>query len=75
VTLDDRLLRVLACPHDKGPLYHLGSDGLYNPRLRRRYDIRDGIPVMLIDEAHQVSDADHDQLMARVERDGVSLNW
>ena len=34
MALDPRLLAVLACPEDKGPLYYLGDDdGLYNPRL------------------------------------------
>jgi len=56
MSLDPRLLAVLACPIDKGPLYYLGDDeGLYNPRLRRRYVIREGIPVMLPDEAVEVS--------------------
>lgn len=56
MSLDARLLAVLACPVDKGPLYYLGDDdGLYNPRLRRCYAIRDGIPVMLPDEAVDVS--------------------
>src|SRR5215204_3787992 len=66
-SLDPRLLAVLACPQDKGPLYYLGDQtGLYNPRLRRRYEVRDGIPVMLIDEAHTVDQAAHDALMARI---------
>ena len=51
-TLDPRLLEILACPEDKGPLlYFADEQSLYNPRLHRRYDVRDGIPVMLIDEA------------------------
>lgn len=55
MSLDPRLLAVLACPVDKGPLYYLGDDqGLYNPRLRRRYVVREGIPVMLPDEAVEV---------------------
>ena len=55
MSLDPRLLAVLACPVDKGPLYYLGDDqGLYNPRLRRRYVVREGIPVMLPDEAVDV---------------------
>jgi uncharacterized protein len=71
--LDPRLLSVLACPQDKGPLYYLGdADGLYNPRLRRRYVVREGIPVMLIDEAVAVSDAEHDQIMARVGSEGLT---
>ena len=37
--------RVLACPEDKGPLlYFDDEDALYNPRLQRRYAIRDDIP-------------------------------
>ena len=43
---------MLACPVDKGPLLWFDDeDVLYNPRLRRRYARRDGIPVMLVDEA------------------------
>lgn len=71
--LDSRLLDILACPQDKGPLYYLGDDGgLYNPRLRRLYAIRDGIPIMLIDEASDVDAAAHEQLMERVKVEGLS---
>lgn len=67
MALDPRLLAVLACPVDKGPLYYLGDDGgLYNPRLRRRYVVRDGIPVMLPDEAVDVPAAEADALDARI---------
>ena len=52
MALDERLLAILVCPQDRGGLYYLGDDdGLYNPRLRRRYEVKDGIPVMLIGEA------------------------
>ena len=55
MALDPQLLEILACPDDKGPLlYFVDEDALYNPRLKRRYDIRDDIPVMLIDEATRV---------------------
>ena len=71
--LDPRLLAVLACPEDKGPLYYLGdADGLYNPRLHRRYEVRDGIPVMLIDEAVAVDDAGHEAIMNRVRSEGIT---
>jgi uncharacterized protein YbaR (Trm112 family) len=67
MALDPRLLAVLACPVDKGPLYYLGDDeGLYNPRLRRRYVVRDGIPVMLPDEALEVDDDAAAALDARI---------
>lgn len=71
--LDPRLLAVLACPEDKGPLYYLGDDdGLYNPRLHRRYRVRDGIPVMLVDEAEAVPDREHEAIMARVAAEGIA---
>ena len=67
MALDPILLEVLACPEDKGPLYYLADeDALYNPRLKRRYHVRDGIPIMLIDEAETVDDTEHDRLMVKV---------
>jgi uncharacterized protein len=67
MTLDPRLLAKLACPVDKGPLYYLGDDGgLYNPRLRRRYLVREGIAVMLPDEAVEVSADEAEALDARI---------
>jgi uncharacterized protein YbaR (Trm112 family) len=70
--LDPRLLEILACPEDKGPLlYFAAEQRLYNPRLHRSYEVRDGIPVMLIDEATAVGDAEHDRLMALAEAEGI----
>jgi uncharacterized protein YbaR (Trm112 family) len=72
VALDPLLLEILACPEDKGPLlYFEDEDALYNPRLHRRYAIREGIPIMLIDEAQTVDDAEHDRLTAKAEADGI----
>ena len=65
MALDQQLLDILACPDDKGPLlYFAGEQSLYNPRLRRRYDIRDDIPILLVDEATTVDEAEHDRLLA-----------
>ncbi|MGF0225946.1 Trm112 family protein [Dietzia natronolimnaea] len=63
--IDDRLLEILACPEDKGPLLLAGDDTLYNPRLRRAYRIDGGIPVLLVEESRQVDDAEHADLLAR----------
>ena len=72
MALDPQLLEILACPEDKGPLYYLADeDALYNPRLKRRYDIRDDIPVMLIDEATTVDDAEHERILAKVQAEGL----
>jgi uncharacterized protein YbaR (Trm112 family) len=66
VALDARLLEILACPDDKGPLYYFEADAqLFCPACRRRYDVRDDIPVMLIDEATTLSEADAETLLAR----------
>ena len=72
MALDPQLLEILACPQDKGPLlYFVDEDALYNPRLRRRYEIHDDIPIMLVDEATTVDDAEHARLLAKAEADGV----
>jgi len=77
---DDPLLRILACPLDKGPLHLVAPDGpgeaeesaeesaeaLYNPRLRRRYPIVDGIPQLLPVSGEQVSDDEHEALLKRM---------
>jgi uncharacterized protein YbaR (Trm112 family) len=74
VTLRPELLEILVCPEDKRGLFYLADeDALYNPRLRRRYVIREGIPVMLPDEAEPVDDAEHERLMARVAAEGLRL--
>lgn len=52
MSLDPKLLDVLACPRDKGPLEYLEDEQvLVNNRLHLAYRIDDGIPVLLIDEA------------------------
>jgi uncharacterized protein len=68
MALDPALLAILACPEDKGSLYYFeDEDILYNPRLRRVYEIRDGIPVMLVDEARNVDEAEHERLQGRID--------
>jgi uncharacterized protein len=72
MTLDTLLIDVLACPEDKGPLLYFADDDLlYNPRLHRSYEVRDGIPIMLIDEATAVDEAGHDRLMAKADAGGA----
>ena len=72
MALDAQLLEILACPDDKGPLLYLADeDSLYNPRLKRRYAVRDDIPIMLIDEAETVSDEEHARILAKAESEGI----
>jgi uncharacterized protein YbaR (Trm112 family)/drug/metabolite transporter (DMT)-like permease len=65
MSLDPLLLNMLACPIDKQSLLYLADEGvLYNPRLRRLYHVRDGIPVMLADQGETVGDDRHRDLLA-----------
>lgn len=82
MAVSEQLLSILACPEDKGPLYlidlaeHDDVDGdatvLYNPRLARTYDVRDDIPIMLIDESTTLDEAAATALSAVVERAGIA---
>lgn len=50
--LDQRLLEILVCPQCKGELeYREAQDELVCHACRLRYEVRDDIPIMLIDEA------------------------
>ena len=72
MALDPQLLEILACPDDKGPLlYFEDEDALYNPRLKRRYSIKDDIPIMLIDEAETVAETEHERLLAKADSQGI----
>ena len=76
MALDAKLLEILACPKDKGPLlYFVDEDCLYNPRLRLKYRITDDIPVMLIDEAEVADDQEASRLEAKASSDGIEPNW
>lgn len=62
--IDDALRAILVCPQDRGELLLVGEECLYNPRLRRAHRIDGGVPVLLIDEAVDVTDdAEHQRLI------------
>ncbi len=62
MSLDPELLEILACPEDKEDLIYIETDSiLYNPRLRKAYEIRNGIPVLLVSESKPVNDEDHER--------------
>ncbi len=57
-TVDPKLLEILVCPLTKGPLrYDAARQELISDRANLAYPIRDGIPIMLPDEARPL-DAD-----------------
>jgi len=55
--LDRKLLEILVCPLTKGPLtYDRARQELLSPQAGLAYPIRDGIPIMLVDEARSLDD-------------------
>jgi uncharacterized protein len=66
MALERALLKILACPVDKGGLLYFDDEmTLYNPRLRRRYPIKDNVPVLLAQHAETVSAEEHSRLLQR----------
>jgi len=56
VGISKKLLAILACPKCKGDIYlNQGEDGLICEKCKLLYEIKDDIPIMLIDEAKQLS--------------------
>jgi uncharacterized protein YbaR (Trm112 family) len=56
-TVDPKLLEILVCPLTKSPLrYDAAAQELISDAAGLAYPIRDGIPIMLIDEARALDD-------------------
>ena len=59
--MDPKLLEILVCPVTKGPLiYDKTKQELVSRSARLAYPIRDGIPVMLEDEARRLEPAEYE---------------
>ena len=57
--MDTKLLSLLVCPVTKGPLrFHTETKELISRSARLAYPVRDGIPVLLENEARALSDAE-----------------
>jgi uncharacterized protein YbaR (Trm112 family) len=55
--VDPKLLEILVCPLTKGPLtLDAERNELVSKQANLAYPIRDGIPIMLVDEARQIDD-------------------
>jgi uncharacterized protein YbaR (Trm112 family) len=67
--IDPSLLEIMVCPVAHVPLVQVG-DWLYSTdrETRRRYAVRDGIPIMLIDESEVVDLEEFDRVMAETNR-------
>ena len=56
VAVDPKLLEILVCPLTKGPLrYDEAEQELVSQKAGLAYPIRDGIPIMLVDEARELN--------------------
>lgn len=56
--IDPKLLEILVCPLTKGPLrFDTAAQELVSEQAGLAYPIRDGIPIMLVDEARKLDDA------------------
>lgn len=65
MSLDSFLLTVLRDPIDGGELHYVESANvLYNPRRRVAYHVQGAIPVLLPDEARDVSETEHNAFTA-----------
>ncbi len=73
--MDERLLEIMECPVGHAPLVLVG-DWLYSTdrETRRKYPIRDGIPVMLVEESQEVDTEEFDQAMASAGRKSTGNN-
>ncbi len=61
--MDKKLLEILVCPVTKGPLiYDKEHQELISKAARLAYPIRDGIPVMLEEEARQLTQEEVERL-------------
>ena len=59
--MDPKLLEILVCPVTKGPLvYDKEKQELISKSARLAYPIRDGIPVMLEDEARRLEQSEYE---------------
>jgi uncharacterized protein YbaR (Trm112 family) len=63
--MDMQLLDILVCPVTKGPLkFDKDSQELVSTSARLAYPIRDGIPVMLEDEAREITEDEYEKYKA-----------
>jgi uncharacterized protein YbaR (Trm112 family) len=59
VDVDPRLLEILVCPVSRGPLeYDRAKGELVSRRARLAYPIRDGVPIMLPEEARELGEGE-----------------
>ena len=59
MAIDPQLLSIMVCPVSHAPLREIGNWLVStDPETRRRYPVRDGIPVMLVEESEEMPQED-----------------
>ncbi|MFQ5591701.1 MAG: Trm112 family protein [Phycisphaerae bacterium] len=73
--MDAELLSIMVCPVSHAPLRLVGN-WLYSTdrKTRRRYPVRDGIPIMLVGESEEVALEDFDRVMKNAEAQATTTN-
>lgn len=57
--IDPRLLEILVCPQSRGPLrYDRDKQELISTKARLAYPVREGVPILLIEEARELRDGE-----------------
>jgi hypothetical protein len=73
--MDKELLDLLVCPESRKPLIWFAEKSLlFCPESKLGYPVRDGIPVMLVEEAEKVSDAEAARLIEEARENGLPIS-
>lgn len=74
MSISDELLDILVCPQDLGDLWFFEEEMiLYNPRMKVKYYIKEGIPAMLPEEAVSVEEVEHLRYCESAKKDGADI--
>lgn len=66
MSISPELLEILVCPDSKAPLVEDGETLVStDPQTRRRYRVKEGIPIMLIDESESLPEAEWKEIMRK----------
>lgn len=72
MALDEKLQDILVCPETKDPLIYFEEENfLLSPSAQLKYPIDDGIPVMLVDEAEELSEDETRELLETAQDRGL----
>lgn len=80
MAIAQELLDILVCPQSREPLVYFppgdgdGEEFLLCPASKLRYRVDDGIPVMLVEEAERLEDAEVERLVGLAKDRGLTAD-